>query len=193
MIAKYRLELPLFVGLERVRPGCFGNACSQAFRNRLAHRPCDRRDLHAAGVPPDVFFSPHRPRRHGSLLVEQPSTRFFTGSLPHGRAHRRGLRAAHSEAAAGTGRQGSQLRREDADVKTAAESLADGAMYNAGKAAARWERIYVHESIYERFVDAFVAVVKGYKCGDPLDEATTSARSRGAAAGGAASNRLRTP
>ena len=36
---------------------------------------------------------------------------------------------------------------EDADVKTAAESLADGAMYNAGQSCCSVERIYVHETI----------------------------------------------
>ncbi len=30
----------------------------------------------------------------------------------------------------------------------------------------------MHESIHDAFVDAFVAEVKGYKLGDPLDEAT---------------------
>jgi len=61
---------------------------------------------------------------------------------------------------------------EDADVKTAAESLADGAMYNAGQSCCAVERIYVHERIHDPFVDAFVATVKGYKVGDPTDEQT---------------------
>ena len=34
------------------------------------------------------------------------------------------------------------------------------------------ERVYVHQKIYDAFVDAFVAEVKGFKVGDPLDESS---------------------
>jgi acyl-CoA reductase-like NAD-dependent aldehyde dehydrogenase len=45
-------------------------------------------------------------------------------------------------------------------------------MYNAGQSCCAVERIYVHEKIHDRFVDAFVATVRGYKVGDPMDEKT---------------------
>jgi acyl-CoA reductase-like NAD-dependent aldehyde dehydrogenase len=61
---------------------------------------------------------------------------------------------------------------DDAPVEAAAESLADGAMYNAGQSCCAVERLYVHERIHDRFVAAFVATVKGYRVGDPMDEAT---------------------
>jgi acyl-CoA reductase-like NAD-dependent aldehyde dehydrogenase len=58
------------------------------------------------------------------------------------------------------------------DPRAAAEALADGAFYNAGQSCCAVERIYVHEGIYEPFVDAFVATVEGFVIGDPLDDAT---------------------
>ncbi len=61
---------------------------------------------------------------------------------------------------------------EDVDVKAAAAAVADGAFYNTGQSCCSVERIYVHESIHDAFVDAFVAEVRGYKLGDPMDEAT---------------------
>ena len=61
---------------------------------------------------------------------------------------------------------------DDVDVKAAAAAVADGAFYNTGQSCCSVERIYVHEAIYDAFVDAFVAEVKGFKVGDPLDEAT---------------------
>src|SRR5579864_3928328 len=61
---------------------------------------------------------------------------------------------------------------EDADVKMAAASIADGAFYNTGQSCCAVERIYVHEKIHDAFVATFVATVKGYKIGDPTDEAT---------------------
>ena len=62
--------------------------------------------------------------------------------------------------------------RADANVKTAAESLADGAMYNTGQSCCSVERIYVHEAIHDEFVRHFVDAVKGFKVGDPMSEDT---------------------
>jgi len=61
---------------------------------------------------------------------------------------------------------------QDVDVKATAAAVADGAFYNTGQSCCSVERIYVHRSIHEAFVDAFVAEVKSYKAGDPMDEAT---------------------
>jgi acyl-CoA reductase-like NAD-dependent aldehyde dehydrogenase len=62
--------------------------------------------------------------------------------------------------------------RADADAKMAAESLADGAMYNTGQSCCSVERIYVHHSLYDAFVAAFVDTVKTFRTGNPLDEST---------------------
>src|SRR5206468_1387182 len=61
---------------------------------------------------------------------------------------------------------------EDVDVAKAAASIADGAFYNTGQSCCSVERIYVNERIYKPFIDAFVKEVKGYKRGDPSDDAT---------------------
>jgi acyl-CoA reductase-like NAD-dependent aldehyde dehydrogenase len=57
-------------------------------------------------------------------------------------------------------------------VQVAAESLADGAMYNTGQSCCSVERVYVHERIYDAFVEAFVNTVKTFKVGDPASEDT---------------------
>ena len=61
---------------------------------------------------------------------------------------------------------------DDVDVKAAAAGIADGAFYNTGQSCCSVERIYVHESIHDAFVAAFVAEVKGFRMGDPMDEST---------------------
>jgi acyl-CoA reductase-like NAD-dependent aldehyde dehydrogenase len=61
---------------------------------------------------------------------------------------------------------------DDANPKTSAESLADGAMYNTGQSCCSVERIYVHEKIYEAFVEAFLQTVEDFKVGDPAAEDT---------------------
>ena len=61
---------------------------------------------------------------------------------------------------------------EDVDVTAAAAAVAEGAFYNTGQSCCSVERIYVHEKIHDAFVAAFVAEVKGYRIGDPMDEST---------------------
>jgi acyl-CoA reductase-like NAD-dependent aldehyde dehydrogenase len=63
--------------------------------------------------------------------------------------------------------------RADADLETAVDGLMDAAMFNAGQCCCGIERIYVHESLYEGFVERAVAWVKGQVLGNPLEEATT--------------------
>ena len=62
--------------------------------------------------------------------------------------------------------------RRDADLDVAIENLVDGAFYNAGQSCCGIERIYVHEDLYDRFVDGFVDLTKTYQLGNPLDTAT---------------------
>src|SRR5207302_11260955 len=59
---------------------------------------------------------------------------------------------------------------DDVDIKAAAAGIADGSFYNTGQSCCSVERIYVHGKIHDAFVAAFVAEVKGYKIGDPMDE-----------------------
>jgi len=62
---------------------------------------------------------------------------------------------------------------DDADLTFTAENVADGAFFNAGQSCAAIERVYVHEKVYDAFLEALVAVVEGYRLGDPTDPATT--------------------
>src|SRR5258708_21470316 len=61
---------------------------------------------------------------------------------------------------------------EDVEVKVAAAGIADGAFYNTGQSCCSVERIYVRQEVHNAFVAAFLAEVKGYKIGDPMNETT---------------------
>jgi acyl-CoA reductase-like NAD-dependent aldehyde dehydrogenase len=63
--------------------------------------------------------------------------------------------------------------RADADLDAAVDTLMDGAMFNAGQCCCGIERIYVHESLYDTFVEKAVKWVNGLKLGNPFDAATT--------------------
>jgi len=129
--------------------------------------------LHEAGIPRDVFVPVVGDGATGAALTRQPIDGvYFTGSYATG---------AKIAVAAGRRMIKVQLELggkdpvyvcEDVDVKAVAAGVADGAFYNTGQSCCSVERIYVHEAIHDAFVDAFVAEVKGFRMGDPMDEAT---------------------
>ena len=98
----------------------------------------------------------------------------FTGSVRGGHEIYRTL-AQQNFIAAGLelGGKDPALVLEDADVAFAAQNLVDGAFYNAGQSCCGIERIYVADSRYDVFVEAFVSHARRYVMGDPLDAATT--------------------
>ena len=61
---------------------------------------------------------------------------------------------------------------DDVDVESAALAVAEGAFYNGGQSCSAIERVYVHDAIFDAFVDALVDVVGAYRTGDPDDEQT---------------------
>jgi acyl-CoA reductase-like NAD-dependent aldehyde dehydrogenase len=61
----------------------------------------------------------------------------------------------------------------DADPVAAAEGLVDGVCYNAGQSCCGVERIYVHDSNYDKFVETAKGLFESYTLGDPFDPATS--------------------
>jgi len=129
--------------------------------------------LDEAGIPKDVFVPVIGGGATGAALLRQPVDGvFFTGSYSTG-----------AKVGAAAGRKMIKVQLElggkdpvyvcdDVDAGTAAASIADGAFYNTGQSCCSVERIYVHEKVHDAFVSAFVAEVKGYRTGDPMDEST---------------------
>jgi len=61
----------------------------------------------------------------------------------------------------------------DADLDRAAERCAVGGYGYSGQTCISVQRIYVHESIYQPFLERLLKHVRSLKAGDPLDESTT--------------------
>jgi acyl-CoA reductase-like NAD-dependent aldehyde dehydrogenase len=57
--------------------------------------------------------------------------------------------------------------RPDADMAHAIENLVDGACFNSGQSCCAIERIYVHEAVYDAFVEGAVALTRQYAQDDP--------------------------
>jgi acyl-CoA reductase-like NAD-dependent aldehyde dehydrogenase len=61
----------------------------------------------------------------------------------------------------------------DCDLAKSVDSIVDGAIYNAGQSCCAVERIYVHETIYKRFLEMAESLVRAYVMGDPMRDDTT--------------------
>ena len=129
--------------------------------------------LHEAGVPQDVFIALVGGGEVGvALQAQKIDGLFFTGSYGTGVKIAQALGHRMVKLQLELGGKDPTYVCEDADPKVAAESLADGAMYNTGQSCCSVERIYVHEKIHDAFVAAFMDTVRGFKVGDPMSEDT---------------------
>jgi acyl-CoA reductase-like NAD-dependent aldehyde dehydrogenase len=129
--------------------------------------------LHASGVPDDVFIPVIGAGDVGAALVAQDVDGvFFTGSHATGQRIARAVGARLVKLQLELGGKDPVYVCDDVDVAQAAASIADGAFYNTGQSCCSVERVYVHERIFDSFVDAFVKEVRGFKRGDPLDDGT---------------------
>jgi acyl-CoA reductase-like NAD-dependent aldehyde dehydrogenase len=61
----------------------------------------------------------------------------------------------------------------DCDFDKTIENIVDGCIYNCGQSCCAVERVYVHRSIYKRFVEACEPLVRAYVLGDPKSDKTT--------------------
>lgn len=130
--------------------------------------------LHQAGIPEGALSAVVGGPEVGKLLSDQAlNALFFTGSVPTGRAVARAAAERLIPVGLELGGKDPAYAASDVDVAKAAAALADGAFYNTGQSCCAVERIYVHQSIFDSFLEAFVAEVRKLKLGDPLDAATT--------------------
>ena len=131
------------------------------------------RALHDAGVPEDAFITIIGAGAAGRELTSQRiDAVFFTGSYATGRQIAATVAPRMIKLQLELGGKDPAYVMEDVDVGNAAAAVADGAFYNTGQSCCAVERVYVHETIWEEFVEAFVANVRGFKVGDPSAEDT---------------------
>jgi len=127
-----------------------------------------------AGVPDDVFVTVIGDGKVGSLLLDLPlNGYFFTGSFKTGQSIAKKLAGRMVKVDLELGGKDPLYVADDVDVKLAAAKAVDGVFYNNGQTCCAVERVYVHEKIYEPFIDCFMNGVGQLKMGDPLQATTT--------------------
>jgi len=131
--------------------------------------------FHSAGIPEDVFQNVFLDHRTTSDLIAGNAFDFinFTGSVGGGRAMEQAAAGTFTGVGTELGGKDPGYVMDDADLDAAVDTLIDGAMFNSGQCCCGIERIYVHHSLYDAFVEKAVAIVRGYKLGNPLDPETT--------------------
>ncbi|MFC5386240.1 aldehyde dehydrogenase family protein [Aquamicrobium segne] len=97
----------------------------------------------------------------------------FTGSVGGGRAIEKAAAGTFMTIGLELGGKDPAYVLPDVKMDHAVASLVDGAFFNTGQCCCGIERIYVHEKVYDEFVEGFIAETKNYVVGNPLDPATT--------------------
>ncbi|MCB1340431.1 MAG: aldehyde dehydrogenase family protein [Pseudooceanicola sp.] len=128
-----------------------------------------------AGVPTDLFQNVFLDHDTTAKLIAAKSFGFvnFTGSVSAGQSIERAAAGTFTSLGLELGGKDPGYVMDDADLDAAADTLIDGAMFNSGQCCCGIERIYVHDSLFDAFVEKAVSIVKGYKLGNPLDPETT--------------------
>jgi len=128
-----------------------------------------------AGLPEGVFQYLHLSHAETAVLIRAPTIAHvaFTGSVAGGAMVERAAAGRFISSGLELGGKDPAYVRADADLGHAVETTIDGAFFNSGQSCCGIERIYVHEALYDAFVEQAVALVKQYRLGRSDDPETT--------------------
>lgn len=106
----------------------------------------------------------------GAPVIDQV---VLTGSVEAGRTIQKASSGRFIGVATELGGKDPAYARADADLAHTVPSLVEGSFFNSGQSCCAIERIYVHTSIFDDFVDSFVEETNRLVLGNPLDPSTT--------------------
>jgi len=127
------------------------------------------------GIPAGVINILTGPgRAMGNALVESPICKMvtMTGSTPVGQQIARNAAQNLTHVQLELGGKAPFIVFPDADIEAAAEAALHSRFDNCGQVCTCNERMYIHEDIYDAFMNIFIPKVKALKVGDPMLEDT---------------------
>ena len=130
--------------------------------------------LYKAGIPEDCFKTVVGGGDVGGFLLQLPlDGYYFTGSYRTGKyiAEKVAGKMVPCQLELG-GKDPLYVMDDIADIDKVAADALEGVVYNSGQSCCAVERIYVHEKIYDAFVDSYVEQCKKLVTGDPLGATT---------------------
>jgi acyl-CoA reductase-like NAD-dependent aldehyde dehydrogenase len=128
--------------------------------------------IERAGWPKGALSVLYLSNDDAAALIEDDRFKMlsFTGSAAVGWQLK--ARSRKKKVALELGGNAGCIVHDDADVELAAARCAVGGFSYAGQSCISVQRVFVQEKVFDRFVTAFVAKVKGLKVGDPAAETT---------------------
>ena len=129
----------------------------------------------ATGIPEGVIQNLFLSHADTEKIIGSRELDFvcFTGSVPAGQRIEQAAAGTFVGVSLELGGKDPAYVREDADFDSSVESLVDGTFFNSGQSCCGIERIYVHETLFDKFVEAYVEQVKQYVLASPLEKQTT--------------------
>lgn len=136
--------------------------------------------LKKAGIPDDCFHVAIGARTVGKALLEMNfDGYFFTGSYKTGKYIAEKVAPKLVPVGLELGGKDPLYVMDDVeDIGKVAAAALEGVVYNNGQSCCAVERIYVHEKIFDRFVEAYVAENNKLKTGNPMESPDIGAMSR---------------
>ncbi len=165
---------PYLVGVNVFVPALLGG-------NAVMYKPSEYASLTGAqiqkllresGIPQNVFLLAIGGPAVGEHLLDLDfDGYFFTGSYKTGKYiyERCAQKMVPCQCELG-GKDPLYVADDIKDIRAVAAATADGAFYNNGQSCCAVERIYVHEGIYDQYIDAFTKEVNSWKIGNPIEE-----------------------
>ncbi|WP_119390042.1 aldehyde dehydrogenase family protein [Taklimakanibacter lacteus] len=125
----------------------------------------------AAGAPPGVFQALDMTHPDAERVIGSGRLRsvHFIGSVPGGRRVHTAAAGTFTHVHLELGGKDPAYIRPDADLDKAIPLLIEGSYSNAGQSCCSVERIYVHEAIAPRFIEAFAAQAAEVTIDHPID------------------------
>jgi len=163
-----------------IQIACWKAAPALACGNSMVYKPSELTPVTTqilaqifieAGLPPGVFNVVHGDAEVGGYLTQHPSVAkiSLTGSVPTGKAILKAAADHLTPVSLELGGKSPLIVFDSADIDNAVSGALLANFYTQGEICSNGTRIFVHDNIYEAFVEAFVSRAKTIAMGDPLD------------------------
>lgn len=166
-----------------IQIACWKSAIALACGNAMIFKPSEVTPLSAhklaeiyteAGVPDGVFNVVNGGGSTGQLLVEHDGIAkvSFTGSTVTGRKILAGAASGIKEVTLELGGKSPLLIFDDCDLDSAVHGALLANFYTQGEVCTHGTRVYVHDNIYDAFLEKAKALTENLIVGDPTDPET---------------------
>jgi len=127
-----------------------------------------------AGLPPGVLNIVSGFGDVGSALVSHPDVKAvsFTGGVPTGKRVMKAAADTLKRVSLELGGKSPNIVFADADLEMAVKGAVRAIFRSQGQSCVAGSRLILQDSIYDRFMEQFLAAVANLKVGDPLDPTT---------------------